>query len=254
MIIVDPWFYAVAIPAVLLQGIAKGGFAGTLSGVSVPLLALVISPVQAAAIMLPILIAMDIFGLSRFWRSFDRRVLASMLPGAVLGTVLGWATAHTLDDNWVRVFVGLIAIGFPLSRLVMPDAAARPAAASSLRGSLWTAVGGVTSFVAHTGSPPVMVYLMPLRLDRLTVTATVAVLFAAMNFMKLPFYAMLGQLSLTNMSSALALLPLAPLGVWLGMRLQRRLSDAQFYLIGQAFLVLTGVKLFGDGLAGLGAL
>ncbi|MBL8381132.1 MAG: sulfite exporter TauE/SafE family protein [Burkholderiales bacterium] len=253
MIISEPWFYAVAIPVVLLQGIAKGGFAGTLSGVSVPLLALAISPVQAAAIMLPILVAMDLFGLTQFWRSFDRRVLASMLPGAVIGTALGYATARLLDDNWVRVFVGLIAIGFPLSRLFMPATAAVPRPPGTLRGSFWTAIGGVTSFIAHAGSPPVMVYLLPQRLDRRTVTATVAVLFAAMNFMKLPGYALLGQLNLTNMGSALVLLPLAPLGVWLGMRLQRRINDAQFYVIGQAFLVITGIKLLWDGARGLGA-
>jgi hypothetical protein len=251
MPIADPWFYAVAIPAVLLQGIAKGGFAGTLSGVSVPFLALAISPVQAAAIMLPILIAMDLFGLTQFWRAFDRRLLASMLPGAALGTFLGWALSASLDDHWVRILVGLIAVGFPLSRLIMPRPAGPPPAIDAWKGSAWTAVGGVTSFIAHTGSPPVMVYLLPLQRDRRTVTATVAVLFAFMNFAKLPGYAALGQLSATNLMSAALLLPLAPLGVWLGVRLQRRIDDAQFYLIGQVFLVLTGVKLLWDGGRGL---
>ncbi|MBL8385814.1 MAG: sulfite exporter TauE/SafE family protein [Burkholderiales bacterium] len=252
MPITDPWFYAVAVPAVLLQGIAKGGFAGTLSGVSVPLLALAISPVQAAAIMLPILVAMDLFGLSQFWRVFDRRLLASMLPGAVIGTLLGWAAFRVLDDNWVRVAVGAIAMGFPLSRLVMPAPSGPGSAVSTLRGSFWTACGGVTSFIAHAGSPPVMVYLLPMRLDRRVVTATVAVLFAGMNLMKLPPYALLGQLNFTNLGSALVLMPLAPLGVLVGIRLQRRISDAQFYVIGQAFLFATGAKLMWDGLRGLG--
>ena len=82
MTLIDsPAFYLLAIPAILLNGVSKGGFAGAFSGLSVPLLALAISPVQAAGIMLPILIMMDLFGLTQFWRRADRRVLATMLAG-----------------------------------------------------------------------------------------------------------------------------------------------------------------------------
>ena len=245
-------FYLAAIPAILLTGVSKGGFAGAFSGLSVPLLALAISPLQAAGIMLPILILMDMFGLTQFWRSFDRRVMATMIAGGVLGTLVGWATFRALDDNLVRMIVGMIAVGYPLSRWLMPIAAARQARSGPIKGTLWTAVSGYTSFVAHAGGPPVLIYLMPLRLEKTALVATNGVYFAFLNFIKLPPYALLGQLNLTNLGTALVLCPLAPIGIKLGMWLQGRFSNEQFYRIGQTCIFLTGTKLLYDGARKLG--
>lgn len=243
----NPLFYLLAIPAILLNGVSKGGFAGAFSGLSVPLLALAISPVQAAGIMLPILIMMDLFGLTQFWRKADRRVLATMLAGGLVGTAVGWATFSALDENLVRVIVGLIAVIYPLSRWLMPTAP-KPAPASPVRGTFWTGIAGYTSFVAHAGAPPTFVYLMPQRLDKAIFVATIGVFFAYLNLIKLPAYAMLGQLNLTNLGTALLLSPLVPLGIRLGMWLQGKFTNEQFYRIGQTCIFATGAKLLFDGL------
>ncbi len=251
MTLIDsPAFYLLAIPAILLNGVSKGGFAGAFSGLSVPLLALAISPVQAAGVMLPILIMMDLFGLTQFWRRADRHVLATMLAGGLLGTAIGWATFSALNDNVVRVIVGLIAVIYPLSRWLMP-AAPKPAQANPLRGTVWTTIAGYTSFVAHAGGPPTFVYLMPQRMDKTIFVATTGVFFAYLNMIKLPAYALLGQLNLTNLGTALLLSPLVPLGIRLGMWLQGKFTNEQFYRIGQTCIFAAGGKLLFDGLRNL---
>lgn len=152
-----------------------------------------------------------------------------------------------LDENFVRVIVGLIAVVVPLSRWLLP-AARKPAQSSLVRGSCWTSIGGYTSFVAHAGGPPILVYLMPLRLKKAVLVATNGVFFAYLNLIKLPLYAMLGQINLTNLGTALILCPLVPIGIKLGIWLQGKFTNEQFYRIGQICVFLTGSKLLFDGL------
>ncbi len=258
--IADPWFYVFAALAVLLTGISKGGFAGTFGGVGVPLMSLAISPVQAAGIMLPILLAMDAYGLRVFWRHFDRTVLGTMLLGGLLGTVMGYFAFGKLNEHGVRVLIGLIAVGFPIltqTRNWLARRAARaiaPLPLSHGKGGFWCTFSGFTSFVAHSGGAPYQVYAMPLQLDKLVYTATAALFFAYINALKIPFYAVLGQFSVQNMLAALVLCPLVPVGIHVGLWLQKKVkSDAQFYLIGQGLLFTTGCKLLWDGARGLGA-
>ena len=245
-IIDNPWFYAVAIPAIILTGISKGGFAGAFSGLAVPLLTLAISPLQAAGVMLPILIFTDLFGFRLFWKRADMRVLATMVGGGVAGTLIGWASFRLLDDHYVRLLVGLIAVIYPLSRWLLPMNP-KPAAPGAVRGSLWTSVSGYTSFVAHAGGPPALVYMMSLRLDRAVLSATNGVFFTFLNLIKLPPYAMLGQLNLSNLGTALVLAPLVPIGVKLGFWLQGKFTNEQFYRLGQICIFMTGCKLTFDG-------
>jgi uncharacterized membrane protein YfcA len=88
-IITEPLFYAVAIPAVILLGLAKGGFSG-LGIASTPLLALYLPPLEAAALILPLLIIQDMISIYVYRRDWDAWNLKVMLPGAVAGMALGW--------------------------------------------------------------------------------------------------------------------------------------------------------------------
>ena len=255
----DPWFYLFASLAVLLTGISKGGFAGTFGGLGVPLMSLAISPVQAAGIMLPILLAMDAYGLRVFWRHFDRAAIATMLLGGLLGTLLGFFAFGKLNEHGVRILIGLIAVGFPMlnqTRNWLARRSAREIAAAPLshgKGGFWCTLAGFTSFVAHSGGAPYQVYTVPLKLDKLVYTATAAVFFAYINAIKIPCYAVLGQFSGQNLLTALVLCPLVPVGIHVGLWLQKKVkSDAQFYAIGQSLLFCTGCKLLWDGARGLG--
>jgi len=251
--ILDPTFLALAALGVLVAGISKAGFGGGLASLAVPLMALVISPVQAAAILLPILCVMDIMGLLAYRRIAHFRNLMIMLPGALAGIAVGTATFEYFNDDLIRLIVGTIAISFTLQKLfkVAPSHAAP--GPSVPRGTFWSALAGFTSFVAHAGGPPVQFYLLPQRMDKTVYVGTTVWFFLVVNYVKLIPYGFLGQLSFGNLATSAALLPLAPLGIWLGLRLHRLVSDTLLYRIVYSFLLIVGAKLICDGVAGFTA-
>jgi uncharacterized membrane protein YfcA len=250
--IADPLFYAVAIPAVLLTGISKGGFGSALGGIGVPLMALAISPVQAAAILLPVLCFMDLVGVRVYFGKWDKENLKIMLPGALLGIAIGTLTFGMLTENAIRILIGGIAVAFPLNAWFGFGARQQAAGRSAIKGTVWSGVSGLTSFLAHAGGPPAMVYMLPQRLDKTTYVATISIFFMFVNAVKLVPYAWLGQFDAANLSTSLVLAPLVPLGVWLGLWLQNRIDTVWFYRIAQACLFATGLQLIYQGAGKLG--
>jgi uncharacterized membrane protein YfcA len=251
--IADPLFYLLAVPALLLTGISKGGFASGGGNLAVPAMSLVIAPPQAAGIVLPILCAMDVFGVWAYRRDWDRRTMTILAPGALIGIGLGALAFGELSDRAVKAMIGAIAVAFVLhaalrSRLVRASDA--PAAEAPAKGLFWSALSGFTSTLAHAGGPPLAVYLLPRRLPRLRLNATTVVFFTLVNYVKLVPYALLGQLHGGNLATSAVLLPTAPAGVLLGIWLSRRISDRIFYRAVFALLLVTGLKLLHDGLAG----
>ncbi len=251
MPITDPWFYAAAVPAVLVAGVSKGGFGGGVGFVSVPLMAMAISPIQAAAVMLPVLCLMDVFGLWAYRATWDRRNVAIMVPGALAGIAVGALTFRYLDDDLVRLMIGTIAVVFALYYWFGGARARRQRPASIGVGGLWSAVAGFTSFVAHAGGPPVQVYLLPQRMDKTLFVGTTVIFFFVVNYAKLVPYAMIGQFSAENLATALVLAPLAPIGMRLGIRLHDVVSQALFYRLCYGALTITGTKLIWDWAASL---
>src|SRR3954451_20577556 len=164
------------------NGLSKGGFAG-LGLMSLPLMALVISPIQAAAIMLPILITQDVVTVWAYRHSWDGRNLAILLPGATLGIGLGYVFASQVSDAAVALAVGVISIAFAMRRLVVERRGAlAPTKPSVVAGWFWGTMCGFTSMIAHAGGPPFQVYVPPQRLARHGFVGTGAVLFAAINW------------------------------------------------------------------------
>jgi uncharacterized protein len=249
-VITDPWFYAVAIPAILLMGVSKGGFGSGAGLFATPLMALAVPIPQAAAILLPILVVMDVAGLWAYRGVFSRENMKVILIGGVAGVALGALTFRYFDEAWIRLILGVIAIGFVLQRYAM-RAGSKPAARSTARGLFWSAFAGLTSTIAHAGGPPLSVYLLPQRLDKAILVGTTVIFFAVINVVKLLPYAWLGLFDARNLSTSLVLSPLAPLGIWLGVFLMRRTSERLFYRIAYGLLLLVGVKLIWDGLAAL---
>lgn len=255
MLITDPWFYAVAIPVVILTGISKTGFPGVFAGMSVPVLSLVISPVQAAAIMLPVLCIIDLWGLSAYRGVWDRRNMKILVAGATIGIAAGGFAFGVLSDDAVKLITGAIAVLFGLNNLFGWARRPRPATqASWARGLPWSALSGFTSTIAHAGGPPAYVYLIPQRMERALYVGTTVWFFSYVNFAKLVPYALVGQLGAANLLTALALTPLVPVGVWLGAWLQQRVkNDVVFYRICYWAMLVTGIKLLWDAIAHLTA-
>jgi uncharacterized membrane protein YfcA len=249
-VITDPIFWYVAIPAVIALGLSKGGFSG-IGAMATPLLALVVSPVQAAGVLLPILLAQDAVTVWAYRRTWDRWNLAVMVPGLVLGVALGWLMAAFVSDAYVRIAVGTIAAGFTvnhwLGRMPAP-AGGRP---PIHKGVFWGGAAGFTTFLAHAGGPPFQVYVVPHRLDRDTFVGTLSIFFALSNVLKVGPYFALGQLSPVNMTTALALLPLAVAANFGGVWLVRRTPVGVFYKVTYILMFLVGLELVREGVVAL---
>ena len=244
--IAEPLFWLAAIPGVLLFGISKGGFAGGFGIVTVPLMALAIPPAQAAAILLPILLVMDVGAVLAYRRTWDRGLMKVLLPAGLLGTVIGTFTFRLLSAEAIKLLLGTIAIGFVLYRALRRAGSGPPAAPSVAKGAFWATMSGLTSFIAHAGGPPLSVYLLPLRMPPTLLVGTVAMLFAAINWSKVLPYWWLGLFSAQSFATSAALMPVGVAGVALGVWLHRRVNERLFYRLVYSFLVLTGLKLLYD--------
>lgn len=242
-------FYLVAIPAVMIYGISKGGFGAVFGIVSVPLMSMVISPLQATAILLPLLIAMDVFVLRKFWRSFDKRSIFLLVPSAALGVLAGYFTVGIFDENNARLLVGVIAIAFGLRHFVVKQNVTNTIDnKDKAKGLFWGTIAGFTSFHVHSGGPPVSAYLLPKQLPPLMYAGTTGVFFGLVNLIKLPAFIATGQLSKENLILALILLPLVPISVSLGYRLAQKFDVKAYYSIISIALILMGARLLYVGL------
>jgi uncharacterized membrane protein YfcA len=244
-LITDPYFYWVTIPAVLLLGISKSGFGAGFGSLAVPMMALAVTVPQAAAILMPVLLLMDLLGMAAFRRDFDWPLLRFLLPWGLVGIVIGTVLFKLLEAKVVAGIVGGFTLVFLAQRLLFPPKADSPPPPRWL-GAILTATSGFTSFIAHAGGPPVNAYMIPLRLSPIRFTATMAFFFFVINLAKWLPYAWLGLLDWRNFATSLVLLPIAPIGVWVGVRLARRISQRLFYQILYLGMFLTGIKLLWD--------
>ena len=248
-------FYPVAVLAILLTGVSKGGFAAGAGGLGVPLMSLFVAPPVAAGIMLPILCAMDLFGVHAYRGRWSGKHLAALVPGALIGIVLGALAFGALPVNAIRLVLGIISItfsvnqAFGISQRIAARLAAERAAPGRVAGTFWGALSGFTSTLAHAGGPPFAIWMLPQKLDKTTLVATSAVFFLVVNYVKLVPYGLLGQLNTGNLTASLLFAPLAPLGIWLGVWLHHRISERAFYTVSYTLLFITGVKLVWDALA-----
>jgi uncharacterized membrane protein YfcA len=246
-IITDLYFYAIAIPAVLLLGISKSGFGAGFGSLAVPMMALAVSVPQAAAILMPVLLVMDILGVAAFRKDFDWKLLQFLIPCGLVGIVTGALLFKVLDASTVAGLVGGFTLLFLAQRLLFPPKADSMPPPKWV-GALLTVTSGFTSFIAHAGGPPVNAYMIPMRLSPVKFTATMAFFFFVVNLAKWLPYAWLSLLDTRNMATSLVLLPIAPIGVWVGVRLARRISQRWFYRLLYLGMFLTGTKLLWDAL------
>lgn len=246
-LITDWYFYAVTIPAVLLLGISKSGFGAGFGSLAVPMMALAVTVPQAAAILMPVLLVMDVLGMAAFRKDFDLKLLKFLIPSGLVGVVIGALLFKVLDSHTVAGIVGMFTLLFLAQRLLFPpkvDSSPPP----KWLGAILTATSGFTSFIAHAGGPPINAYMIPLRMSPVKFTATLAFFFFVINLSKWIPYAWLGLLDTRNMVTSLVLLPLAPIGVFIGVRLARRVNQVLFYRLVYLGMFLTGIKLVWDAL------
>lgn len=243
-------FLLAALPAAALVGASKGGLP-MVGMLGVPVLSLVMSPIQAAGLLLPIYVVSDIFGLWVYRHAYDRRNLMILIPAATLGIVIGWALASVVTEAHVRLLVGTIGIVFCLDRWFRPKSAEKKPA-DVPRGIFWGALTGFTSFVSHSGAPPYQWYVLPQRLDKLVYAGTTTITFAVVNAVKLIPYWALGQLSADNLSHAVLLVPAAVAATFAGARLVKILPERLFFRAVEVSLLAISLKLLWDGFRAVG--
>jgi uncharacterized membrane protein YfcA len=248
-IIADPAFYLAAIPAVILLGLSKGGFAGV-GTAATPLLALYLPPLEAAALLLPVLITQDIISVTVYRRDWDATNLKIMMPGALLGMALGWLLASHISDNAIRIAVGLIGVVF-VAHVVSQRAVLEPRGRSVAAGAFWGCVTGFTSFMTQGGGPPFQVYMLPQRLPKLVLVGTTAIFFAILNALKIVPYFALGQFTTVNLWTSLALLPVAIAANFAGIWLVKHTPTGLFYKIAYALLLIISLTLLWQGVSAL---
>ncbi len=243
------FFWTVALLAAILVGMGKGGLP-VVGMLGVPVLALAISPVTAAGLLLPVFVISDMFGLYAYRAAFDRRVLAIMAVGVTIGVAVGWATASITPEWLVTMLVGVIGLVFALNLLRKRGQLGPAKNAEVGPGIFWGTLTGFTSFVSHAGAPPYQVYVLPLQLPKLVFAGTNTVLFAYLNAIKLiPYYA-LGQFSLENLKVAVVLMPAAAVAVFAGAKLVKVMPEKLFFQIITWALLAISIKLIWDGADG----
>ncbi len=244
-------FYLAAVPAVIVLGLSKGGFTG-LSSLAMPMMSLVISPVKAAAIVLPVLIVQDWVSVWAFRRDFSPRNLLILIPASLIGVAAGWLLAAHVSEDAVRLAVGVISIAFVFYMLIRDRLGLAPVATPGVPGGLlWGSLAGFTSFISHAGAPPFQVYVMPQNLKPRVFAGTSTMFFAAVNLLKLPPYLLLGQFSRDNLAVSAVLIPLAIVSTFAGVWLVRRVAADRFYAIILVITFLIGVKLTYDAVLAL---
>lgn len=250
-LITDPLFYAFAVPAVVALGLSKGGFTG-IGMISTPLLALMLPPLQAAAILLPIILLQDVLSMWIYRRDWDPWNLKVMLPGAVIGVGAAWLLAAHVSDAVIRLVVGVIALGFAANawwfRHIKPEDMPKPRAAI---GTICGAGAAFTSTLIQIGAPPYYVFVLPQRLPKMLYVGTTCWFFALVNMMKVAPYTWLGQFTAENLTTSAVLFPLAIAANMLGVWLIRVTPDAIFYKITNVLVFVIGVELTRHGLVEL---
>ncbi len=237
--------------AVLITGISKGGFSGAFGIIAVPMISLHVSPIKAAAIMLPVLCIMDIFTVQKFWKKWDADAVKQSIPSAILGIIIGTMMASFVSEPLLKIIIGLVAIGFVINTWLAARRKAPKGPLGKLASIFWCALGGFTSFISHAGGPPISVFLLRLNLDKTRFVASAALIFAAINYVKLIPYAWLGQLNTDLLLYSVCFAPIAFVGVQVGAWLHYHINTKLFFKLMYALLMVTGVKLLWDGGSGL---
>ena len=243
--VTDPWFWLLAIPAVTALGLSKGGFAG-IGMVSTPLLALVMPPLQGAAILLPILLLQDVISMWIYRRDWDAWNLKVMLPGALVGVGAAWLFAAYVSEAYIELAVGILGLTFVLYTWLRrpPLEHKRPTAAG---GAFWGSLAGFSSTIIQVGAPPYQIHMLPQRLEKLTLVGTTVMFFGLVNAMKVAPYFALGQFSTRGLATSVVLVPLAIATNFLGIWLVRRTPTEMFYKITYFLVFFISIALIWQG-------
>ncbi|MCX7239801.1 MAG: sulfite exporter TauE/SafE family protein [Burkholderiales bacterium] len=233
----------------LFVGLSKGGVPA-IGMVAVPLLSLVMPPVKAAALLLPIYVVSDMVGVWLYRRSYSAPNLKILIPAGILGVFIGWLSASHLPERAIAFMIGAVGVGFCLNLWLRKDTGAPPRPPHTIKGWLWGSLAGFTSFISHAGAPPFQVYMLPQKLPKMAFAGTATITFAVINLVKVLPYQNLQPYTAVGLWSTAAMIPFALLGTLLGAYLTRRIAEVWFYRLVQISLFAVSLKVLVDAVVG----
>ena len=231
----------------LLIGMSKGGLP-LVGMMSVPLLSLVMSPVKAAVLLLPLFVVSDVVGVWLYRRQYSAVNLKILIPAGLVGVFVGWLTASMISDLTIKFIIGLVGVVFCLQTWFRRGQSETPQEATKIKGYFWGGMAGFTSFISHAGGPPFQIYVLPQKLPKAEFAGTATILFAIINFSKILPYQNLSPYSSEDLWKAATLIPMALMGTFLGAYLTKRINDVLFYKLVQASLFVVSCKLIWDSI------
>jgi uncharacterized protein len=245
----SPLYFWLAGCAALLVGLSKGGLPA-IGMLAVPLLSLVMSPVKAAVLLLPIYVVSDAMGIWLYRRDYSAVNLRILIPAGIFGVFVGWLTASLVSDRVITFLIGTMGVAFCLNLWLRKQAAAPALPAHAAKGWFWGTLAGFTSFISHAGAPPFQVYMLPQKLPKAEFAGTATLVFAVINAAKILPYQNLRPYSTETLWSAITLIPFALVGAASGAYLTRRIADVWFYRMVQMGLFAVSLKLIFDAVRG----
>ena len=243
---IDSYLILASVGALLI-GMSKGGLP-MVGMMSVPILSMVMSPVKAAVLLLPLFVISDVVGMWLYRRQYSAPNLKILIPAGVMGVFMGWLTAAMISDQTIKFIIGLVGVGFCLQIWFRRGQSTEPQPVSKIKGYFWGSVAGFTSFISHAGGPPFQIYMLPQKLPKAEFAGTATILFAIINLSKILPYQNLSPYSQEDLMKAAALVPLALLGTFWGAYLTRKINDVWFYKLVQTGLFVVSCKLIWDSL------
>ena len=246
-------FWLICGLSVFVVSITKSGFGGSMGALSAPILLTVLPPNIALAVLLPLYLIADIWTVF-IWRGYAVwRLFGWMCLFAILGQIIGWLLISYIDDDMLKLFIGIIAlitgVRFYLQKAdiqlikIVRKHHKQIRKSAKQRAAIWCSLSGFSSFVSLTGGIPVQVFMLPMKLQRFFVVGTLAWYFLIINLAKVPFFLDLNWFTAETLFTSLYLVPVIPFGVWVGRWLNKNMSDAVFYHIAHITLVILGLRL-----------
>lgn len=243
-------FWGLACLAAFFVGSGKGGLP-MVAILSVPTLSLVMSPMQGAALLLPVYLISDVYGVWIYRKSYSKRNLLILIPASAIGVFAGWFLAGDTDEDVVRIIIGCVGLTFLAMRQWGRWAGqSDPRPADVPRGVLWGSLSGFTSFVSHAGGPAFQLYVLPQKLPKMMFAGTSTILFALINWMKVPPYLALGLIDWGDWQIVAILAPVAIFGAWFGYRMTQLIPQRIFFIVVEVALFAISVNLIRVGLSG----
>ena len=237
-------FFSMMALVICLIGLSKGGFGGTMGALATPLLALALPANQVVGLLLPILMIADVFAVTSHWKRWERRLVLLLIPGAVVGVIIGTFVIASVSPTILRRGIGVIALLFAVYKAFEPKiTGSNTYQPKNWHGLTAGTVAGFSSSLAHTGGPPITIYLLMQELPPRVFVATSALFFMALNWIKVPTYYYAGLFDFNLLWYVAWLLPLLPISVWIGKSISTRINRALFDRIITVFLAVSGILL-----------